>query len=210
VLLPPSPAQIYRSIVPPSPAPEDRRYYELMSERPDFTTADASPPQRTTGDARAVPGPIFGNVPKVSAYLSMPTDTTGKPLDGSKAAYTLTFAKGKLPPVKYFWSITMYDLPDRYLVENPIKRYSIGSSSPGLKTNEDGSLVIYRVGEVSRQSVSLVMPMRSRGGKGSSAQPEPSRRQRPEDPPSSPPTGRRGRPPGNPRPPEERPPLHPT
>ena len=86
---------------------------------------------------------IFGNVPQVSVYLSMPTDAAGKPLDGSKAAYTLTFAKGQLPPVKYFWSITMYSIPQRLLVENPIKRYSIGSSTPGLKTNDDGSLVIY-------------------------------------------------------------------
>jgi len=36
----------------------------------------------------------------------------------------------------------MYGLPDRYLVENPIKRYSIGSSTPGLKMNDDGTLVI--------------------------------------------------------------------
>ena len=28
-------------------------------------------------------------------------------------------------------------------MENPIKRYSIGSSTPGLKSNPDGSLVIY-------------------------------------------------------------------
>jgi hypothetical protein len=73
----------------------------------------------------------------------MPTDAERKPLDGSKAAYTLTFAKGDVPPVKYFWSITMYSIPQRLLVENPIKRYSIGSSTPGLKTNPDGSLVIY-------------------------------------------------------------------
>jgi hypothetical protein len=86
---------------------------------------------------------IFGNVPEVSVYLSMPTDAAGQPLDGSKAAYTLTFAKGQLPPVKYFWSITMYSIPQRFLVENPIKRYSIGSSTAGLKTNDDGSLVIY-------------------------------------------------------------------
>jgi hypothetical protein len=85
---------------------------------------------------------IFGNVPKVSVYLSMPADAAGKALDGSKAAYTLTFAKGQLPPVKYFWSITMYSIPQRLLVENPIKRYSIGSSTPGLKTNDDGSLTI--------------------------------------------------------------------
>jgi hypothetical protein len=86
---------------------------------------------------------IFGNVPKVSVYLSMPTDAAGAPLDGGKAAYTLTFAKGQLPPVKYFWSITMYSIPQRLLVENPIKRYSIGSSTAGLKTNDDGSLVIH-------------------------------------------------------------------
>jgi hypothetical protein len=37
----------------------------------------------------------------------------------------------------------MYKLPERLLVENPLKRYSIGSSTPGLKTNADGSLTIY-------------------------------------------------------------------
>lgn len=86
---------------------------------------------------------IFGNVPKVSVYLSMPDDSEGKPLDGSKASYTLTFPKDNIPPVKYFWSITMYSIPERLLVENPINRYSIGSSTPGLKYNDDGSLTIY-------------------------------------------------------------------
>jgi hypothetical protein len=86
---------------------------------------------------------IFGNVKEVSVYLSMPTDADGKPLDGSKTSYTLTFTKEQMPPVDYFWSITMYKLPQRWLVENPIKRYSIGSSTPGLRTNDDGSLVIY-------------------------------------------------------------------
>ena len=32
---------------------------------------------------------IFGNVPKVSVYLSMPTDANGALPDGSKNAYTL-------------------------------------------------------------------------------------------------------------------------
>jgi len=86
---------------------------------------------------------IFGNVPQVSVYLSMPTDANHALLDGSKNAYTLHFAKDQMPPVKFFWSITMYSLPDRYLVENPIKRYSIGSSTLGLKQNDDGSLTIY-------------------------------------------------------------------
>jgi hypothetical protein len=86
---------------------------------------------------------IFGNVKEVSVYLSMPADADGKPLDGSTSAYTLTFTKEQIPPVDYFWSITMYKLPQRWLVENPIDRYSIGSATSGLKTNEDGSLVIY-------------------------------------------------------------------
>jgi hypothetical protein len=73
---------------------------------------------------------IFGNVLKVSVYLSMPTDAAGKPLDGSKSAYTLTFAKGQLPPVKYFWSITMYSIPQRLLVE---KTRSSGTRSAVIR-----------------------------------------------------------------------------
>lgn len=86
---------------------------------------------------------IFGNVKEVSVYLSMPADAEGTPLDGGKSTYTLTFTREQMPPVAYFWSITMYELPQRLLVDNPINRYSIGSSTAGLKTNEDGSLVIY-------------------------------------------------------------------
>lgn len=86
---------------------------------------------------------IFGNVAEVSVYLSTPADSEGEPLDGSKAAYTVTFPEGQLPPVKFFWSITMYGLPNRWLVDNPIDRYSVGSSTPGMKENDDGSLTIY-------------------------------------------------------------------
>jgi hypothetical protein len=37
---------------------------------------------------------------------------------------------------------TMYDLPDFYLVANPIDRYSIGDRTPGLRRDADGSLTI--------------------------------------------------------------------
>ena len=37
-----------------------------------------------------------------------------------------------------FWSLTMYDVPDFYLVANPIDRYSIGDRTPGLQAGPDG------------------------------------------------------------------------
>jgi len=37
----------------------------------------------------------------------------------------------------------MYNLPQRWLVDNPIDRYSIGSATPGLKTAADGSITLY-------------------------------------------------------------------
>ncbi|TWT66503.1 DUF1254 domain-containing protein [Allorhodopirellula solitaria] len=86
---------------------------------------------------------IFANTSDQSFYISMPADSKGQPLDGSKNSYTLTFTKENLPPVEYFWSITLYNLPQRFLVENPIKRYSIGSATPGLKYEDDGSLIIH-------------------------------------------------------------------
>jgi hypothetical protein len=38
---------------------------------------------------------------------------------------------------------TAYDVPEFYLVANPIHRYSIGDRTPGLLCAEDGSLTIY-------------------------------------------------------------------
>ncbi|HEU5152530.1 MAG TPA: DUF1254 domain-containing protein [Iamia sp.] len=53
----------------------------------------------------------------------------------------LRFPPDGLPPVRGFWSLTMYG-PDQQLVDNPIDRYSIGDRTPGLVWEPDGSLVI--------------------------------------------------------------------
>ena len=66
-------------------------------------------------------------------------DADGTALDGS-GSYELRFAS--TPPCDAFWSVTMYDTPDFYLVANPIERYSIGDRTPGLRANDDGSLTI--------------------------------------------------------------------
>ena len=69
------------------------------------------------------------------------TDEHGDPLDGTDHAYELRLAP--TPPVDAFWSLTMYDVADFYLVANPIDRYSIGDRTPGPQTGPDGSVTIY-------------------------------------------------------------------
>ena len=86
---------------------------------------------------------IFGNVKAVSVYFSVPKDGKGELFDGSKHNYAITFAADQIPPAKYFWSWTMYKMPQRWLVDNPINRYAIGSATPGLKKGKDGSITIY-------------------------------------------------------------------
>lgn len=61
---------------------------------------------------------------------------------------TIHFSKDALPPATFFWSVTLYTLPDRFLYANDLKRYSIGDRTPGLKYDADGGLTLY-VGHVS-------------------------------------------------------------
>ena len=49
--------------------------------------------------------------------------------------------QGAMPPVKAFWSLTMYG-PDQFFVDNPINRYAIGDRDK-LAFNPDGSLDLY-------------------------------------------------------------------
>ena len=87
---------------------------------------------------------IYGNDAVEALYPLLSTDSEGNKPDCSKNRYTLTFAKGELPPVHAFWSVTMYDGKTQLLIENPINRYLINSPMlPDLKKNEDGSLTIY-------------------------------------------------------------------
>ena len=64
-------------------------------------------------------------------------------IDGSRNRNTITFTADRIPPAKNFWSFTMYKLPQRWLVDNAIDRYSIGSATPGLTKAKDGSITLY-------------------------------------------------------------------
>ena len=73
-------------------------------------------------------------------YPNTAVDDQGEPLTGARK-YVLHFAKGQLPPVSVFWNLAMYD-EDNLFIENEFGRYSIGSTTDGLKSNPDGSLTI--------------------------------------------------------------------
>ncbi|PTS97823.1 DUF1254 domain-containing protein, partial [Flavobacterium sp. HMWF030] len=55
-------------------------------------------------------------------------------------------------------SITLYELPSRYLVNNPINRYSIGDRTSGLKYESNGDLNIYIQNEVPKGKESNWLP----------------------------------------------------
>ncbi|MFW8609295.1 DUF1254 domain-containing protein [Rhizobium beringeri] len=87
---------------------------------------------------------LYGNDAAEAMYPFTRTDASGKPLDGSKHKYTITFPPGQLPPVHSFWSVTMYDGKSQLLVKNPINRYLINSPMlPGMKKDADGSLTLH-------------------------------------------------------------------
>lgn len=73
-------------------------------------------------------------------YPTAFADIDGQPFDSNKR-YVLHFDKDQIPPVRAFWSLTMYD--ERQLfTANPIDRYAIGDRDK-LAFNTDGSLDLY-------------------------------------------------------------------
>jgi hypothetical protein len=97
-------------------------------------------PARYVERALAARAGLWGNHGYEAAYAMAWVDGSGRTLDGT-GSYELRFAS--TPPCRAFWSVTMYDTPDFFLVENPIGRYSIGDRTPGLEIADDSSVTIY-------------------------------------------------------------------
>ncbi len=85
---------------------------------------------------------MYDNRPSETKYLYRDLDSQGRQLQG-RYNYTVTFAKGQEPPVRGFWSLTVYN--DKHVFHpNSMKRYSLGTKSKSfLKYNTDGSLTLY-------------------------------------------------------------------
>ena len=87
----------------------------------------------------------WGGNDKIEAFYPMShVDANGDALSGTQS-YQLRF--DSLPPAKAFWSVTMYDTSydgvAGYLVDNPIGRYLVNSTTGGLVFGDDGSLTVH-------------------------------------------------------------------
>ncbi len=87
---------------------------------------------------------LYGNSGIEAIYPTYFTDGGGQPLDASKHAYQITFADGLLPPVKAFWSMTMYDGKTQLFIDNPLDRYLLNSAMiDQFQREQDGSIILY-------------------------------------------------------------------
>jgi hypothetical protein len=83
---------------------------------------------------------LGANLREDTVYPTAYSDQEDQPLTG-KHRYVLHFAKEQLPPVKAFWSLTMYN-KDGFLVSNPVAHYALEDRDP-LKYNTDGFRDLY-------------------------------------------------------------------
>jgi hypothetical protein len=84
---------------------------------------------------------MYANTAAETQYQMRELESQGKPLDG-RNRYTVTFPKGQIPPVKGFWSLTLYN-DEKFFFANPLNRFSLGTKNKTLKYGADGSLTLY-------------------------------------------------------------------
>ncbi len=91
--------------------------------------------------AGAVKADPYDNKRNETMYFYTDNDTQSQQLVGT-SSYAVTFPKGQLPPVKGFWSLTVYD-PEHLFAANAMNRFALGTKNKTLKYDPDGSLTIY-------------------------------------------------------------------
>jgi hypothetical protein len=84
---------------------------------------------------------ILGNSAEEYLGIGYHADSSGQPFDGSHA-YRITFTPDTMPPVRAFWSITVYDAA-MLLYANPLQRYVINSPTvDDLVKDPDGGFTL--------------------------------------------------------------------
>ncbi|QLY28806.1 DUF1254 domain-containing protein [Nocardia huaxiensis] len=82
---------------------------------------------------------LGANLPEDAIYPATRIDATGANLTSDRN-YVLHFAADEIPPVRAFWSLTMYN-DKGFFVANPINRYAVRGEQ--MHKNSDGSLDVY-------------------------------------------------------------------
>jgi hypothetical protein len=81
------------------------------------------------------------NFPQDAIYPFSEKDQNDQEYNGADHKYVLHFDKGQMPPVRGFWSLTMYD-KEFFFVPNPLNRYNLSQRNT-FNTNADGSVDLY-------------------------------------------------------------------
>lgn len=104
--------------------------YSMFDERASYTyeavTTSAGMTKRVEGEG--------------SAYLGTYYDSQGNALMGGNS-YKLRIEPN--PPAANFWSVTVYDIANRLLIRNQIRRCDLSSRMKDLQKNPDGSVDLY-------------------------------------------------------------------
>ena len=69
----------------------------------------------------------------------------GQPLN-AQHDYVIRMSKDQMPPAKAFWSVTLYDSKNGFLIPNDRKKYSVGENA-GFKLDENGGIEIHLAAE---------------------------------------------------------------
>ena len=83
------------------------------------------------------------NLQEDAVYPYTTVDSKGQKLTGANR-YMLISAKGETPPVRGFWSITMYEVDNNgwWFVPNALNKFTVSARNK-LKYNSDGSVTLY-------------------------------------------------------------------
>jgi len=86
---------------------------------------------------------LYGNSGAEAVYPAYFVDSDDQPLDAANHNYVMTFAADELPPIKAFWSLSMYDGKTQLFIDNPLDRYLVNSSMMNdLVISEAGSVTM--------------------------------------------------------------------
>ena len=91
--------------------------------------------------AAAAKSNIFVNKAVETRHFYGDLDADGNRLNGVHR-YTIAFAADALPPVRGFWSLTLYN-EHHFFHPNGLGRFSLGTKNTGLTYGPDGSLTLH-------------------------------------------------------------------